>query len=151
MTAQDFMSHYFPIVFPLFFVCLWLFICTVISYVGGWASLSKLFRAQFPFEGATWGWQRGQMRFGTGYNGCLTVGASPQGLYLAVFLLFRFMHPPLLIPWHEIKVRRGQHWLLGESVTFILGRETTIPLKIRGKLAEQLRDAAGTAWPVEET
>ena len=151
MTAQDFMNHYFPVAFPVFFIALWLSIVAVISYVGGWASLSTVFRAQFPFEGPSWGFQRGQMRFGTGYNGCLTVGASPQGLYLAVFPLFRFMHPPLLIPWNQIKVRRGKSWLLGEYVTFTLGYETAIPLRIRGKLAAQLRDAAAGSWPIEET
>ena len=151
MTAQDFMRHYFPVVFPIFFLCLWLFICTVISYVGGWASLSKFFCTQFPFEGAKWGLQRGQMRFGVGYNGCLTVGANPQGLYLAVFPLFRFMHPPLLVQWNQIKVRRGTNWLLGEYVSFILGFEASIPLRIRGTLAARLRESAGGCWPIEKT
>ena len=151
ITGEEFMQHYFLFVFPIFFVCLWLFICAVISYTGGWATLSQFFRTQFPFPGAKWQLQRGQMRFGVGYNGCLTVGSSPVGLYLAVLSLFRFMHPPLLVPWHEIKVKRSTHWLLGEYVTLTLGREAAIPLRIRGKLAAGLRDGAGGSWPIEET
>jgi hypothetical protein len=41
------------------------------------------------------------------YN-VLTLGVSQQGLYLASMFLFRFMHPPLLVPWSEIKVRRSK-------------------------------------------
>ena len=151
MTAQHFMNHYFPVVFPVFFVCLWLFICAVIGSVGGWSSLSKIFLAQFPFTGTKWQLQRGQMRLGVGYNGCLTVGANSEGLYLAVFPLFRFMHPPLLVPWNQIKVRRGKSWPWGEYVTFMLGYETAIPLKISGTLAARLRESAAGSWPVEET
>jgi hypothetical protein len=86
-----------------------------------------------------------------GYNNCLDIGADRESLYLAVFPVFRFMHPPLLIPWHQIKVRRGKSWPWGESVTFTLGYETAIPLKISGNLAARLRDSAGGSWPIEET
>ncbi len=32
----------------------------------------------------------------------LTVGATPQGLYLSVVALFRPGHPPLLIDWSAV-------------------------------------------------
>ncbi len=151
MTAQDFMQHYFFFVFPIFFVCLWLFICAMISYAGGWSSLAQVFRAQFPFTGTKWRLQSGRMRWAIGYNNCLDIGADPLGLYLAVFPFVRFMHPPLLIPWSQIKVRRGKSWLWGESVTFTLGFEAAVPLRVSGNLAARLRSSAGSSWPVEET
>jgi hypothetical protein len=80
----------------------------------------------------------------------LTLGVSQQGLYLASMFLFRFMHPPLLVPWSEIKVRRSKGWFF-EYVTFTLGHELTIPLRIRKKLAAKLQESAGRFWPVEET
>jgi hypothetical protein len=43
------------------------------------------------------------MRWLANYNNVLTIGACQQGLYLASMFLFRFMHPPLLVPWSEIK------------------------------------------------
>jgi len=73
-----------------------------------------------------------------------------DGLYLAVLFLFRFRHPPLLIPWSDIKVRRRKGWIF-EYVTLTMGREIEIPLKIRKSLAAKLRAAAGASWPVEET
>lgn len=151
MSTQYFMTHYFPVAFPIFFVCLWILICGVISRVGGWALLSKFFRAQLPFTGTRWRLQSGQMRYMVGYNNCLDIGADRESLYLAVFPILRFMHPPLLVPWHQIKVRRGKRWPWGESVTFTLGYEAAIPLKISGTLAARLRDAAGGSWPIEET
>jgi hypothetical protein len=84
------------------------------------------------------------------YNNVLTMGVSQQGLYLASMFLFRFMHPPLLVPWSEIKVRRNKGWVF-EYVTFTMGHELAIPLRIREKLAAKLRQSAGDCWPVEET
>jgi hypothetical protein len=78
--------------------------------------------------------QAGQMRWRANYKHVLTIGVSPRGLYLASMFLFRFMHPPLLVPWSEIKVRRSKGWFF-EYVTFRLGHELAIPLRIRKKLA----------------
>jgi hypothetical protein len=44
------------------------------------------------------------------YGSCLTLQATRDGLYLAVFPLFRIAHPPLFIPWaelHNIKEKRS--------------------------------------------
>ncbi len=38
-----------------------------------------------------------------------------------------------------------------EYVTFTMGRDLAIPLRIRAKLAAKLRESAGNDWPVEET
>ncbi len=94
--------------------------------------------------------QSGQMRWLANYNNVLTIGVSPQGLYLASMFLFRFMHPPLLVPWSEIKVRRKKGWVF-EYVIFTMGHELGIPLRIREKLGAKLRESAGNCWPVEET
>jgi hypothetical protein len=64
--------------------------------------------------------------------------------------LFRLMHPPLLVPWNEIKVRRKTGWVF-EYVILTMGHDLAIPLRIRAKLAAKLRESAGTYWPVEET
>jgi hypothetical protein len=64
--------------------------------------------------------------------------------------LFRFMHPPLPVPWSEIKVRRSKSWFF-EDVTFALGHELAIFLRIRKKLAAKFTESAGNCWPIEET
>jgi hypothetical protein len=90
------------------------------------------------------------MRWFANYNNVLTLGANQEGLYLASMFLFRFMQPPLLIPWGDIKVKRTKGWIF-EYATFTMGQEASIPLRIRSKLADNLRGMAGNHWPVEET
>jgi hypothetical protein len=63
--------------------------------------------------------------------------------------LFRFMHPPLLVPWIEIRMSRKKGWVF-EYVTFTMGHELVIPLRIRAKLAAKLRESVGSYWPVED-
>jgi hypothetical protein len=153
MNLQHWIDHHpsaFAAIFPIYFLSLWFLVAAVISFVGGWHSLAKVYRTRAAFNGAKWRMQSGQMRWLTNYNRVLTIGVSPEGLYLASMFLFRFMHPPLLIPWSEIKVRRKRGWVF-EYVIFTLGHELAIPLRIRVKLGERLRNEAGNYWPVEET
>jgi small-conductance mechanosensitive channel len=140
----------FAAIFPIYFLCLWLLVGATISVIGGWFSLAKVYRTRVAFNGAKWRMQSGQMRWLANYNNVLTLGVSQQGLYLASMFLFRFMHPPLLVPWSEIKVLRSKGWVF-EYVIFTMGHELAIPLRIREKLAAKLRESAGNYWPVEET
>jgi hypothetical protein len=139
----------FAAIFPIYFLCLWFLIASVVSFVGGWFSLSRLYRTWLPFDGTKWRMQSGRMRWLTNYNNVLTLGVGPQGLYLATMFLFRFMHPPLLISWSEIKVQRRKGWVF-EYTVFTLGNELAIPLRIRERLAAKLRESAGSYWPVED-
>jgi hypothetical protein len=153
MNLQRFLDQHpsaFVAIFPIYFLSLWLLVCATIGFIGGWFSLSKVYRTRVPFSGAKWHMQSGQMRWLSNYNNVLTIGVGPQGLYLANLFLFRFMHPPLLVPWSEIKGRKHQGWLF-EYVILTMGHETAIPLRIRTKLAAKLRESAGSFWPVEET
>ena len=153
MNLQHWIDHHptvFAAIFPLYFLLLWLLVGATISFVGGWFSLAKLYRTRMRFDGAKWRMQSGQMRWLSNYNRVLTLGTSPEGLYLACMFLFRFMNPPLLVPWSEIKVRRSKGWVF-EYMIFTMGHELAIPLRIRAKLAAKLRESAGNCWPVEET
>jgi hypothetical protein len=153
MNLQRFMAqHPFAVaeIIPIYILCLWLLVAATVSFVGGWFSLAKVYRTRVEFTGAKWKMQSARMRWLMNYNNVLTIGVSPQGLYLASMFLFRFMHPPLLVPWSEIRVRRSQGWFL-EYVTFTMGHELAIPLQIRAQLAAKLQESAGNSWPIEET
>jgi hypothetical protein len=93
-------------IIPCGVVALWFFGCAIASYISGWTTLAKRFGLRASFVGERWTVQSGYMRSNIGYGNCLTVGASPHGLYLAVMPLFRFWHPPLLVPWDEITLSR---------------------------------------------
>jgi hypothetical protein len=145
---QDWINNHtlaFWAMFTVYFVTLWLGVSAVLSFIGGWATLAKRFRCANPFTGEGLSFQSGRMGM-TNYGRCLTLGASAEGLYLAVMLPFRCCHPPLLIPWNEVSVAppRG---LLFKSVRLGFGRECDIPLRLRPKVVEKLKQAAGEYWP----
>src|ERR1700733_12414580 len=133
MNLQQWIDQHpseFAAIFPIYFLCLWLLVGAIISFVGGWFSMAKVYRTQVPFNGAKWRGQSGQMRWLAKHNNnVLTLGVSQQGLYLASMFLFRFMHPPLLVPWSETKVRSSKGWVF-EYVTFTMGHDLAIPLRI---------------------
>ncbi len=147
-AAQPYTLFAWVILFPAFMVAVWLFATTMTSYLGGWHALSLRYQANGIFGGQKWNYQSGQMRAFTNYNGCLTVGASPAGLYLRPFALFRFQHPALFIPWHEIRVER-KRYLFREMTALYLSSEYSIPLRISNRLAEKIQKAAGDQWPAE--
>ena len=152
MNTQEFIySHpkLVALVFSTGFVCMWCLVVAIVSFVGGWFQLSRTFSLNRPFDGVSDGLQSGQMRWFAKYRSCLRLGANAEGLYLAVFFLFRFMHPPLFVPWTEIKVHRQKGWLFGECVTFTMGNDLRIPLRVSGTSARMLEDGAGTHWPQE--
>jgi hypothetical protein len=83
------------------------------------------------------------------YGNCVNFGADETGLYMAVFRPFRLGHPPLFIPWSEVRVATQSQGLIFKSRKLFLGRQELIPLLVRSSLAEKLQEAAGKSWPVE--
>ena len=117
-----------------------------ISRMSGWAALASSFRLESDFTGEKWSWQSAAMRWGSNLNNCLVIGCNERGLYLAMMPFLRFCHPPLLIPWREIRVSTRRRFL-SEYVQLLLGREERIPLLLRPHTAERLRLAARDRWP----
>ena len=143
------MTNIHPVWVGLFsLIVAWLVIFTLISHASGWAALAEQYRSQETFTGRCWSFQSCQMRWLMGYNNCLKIGADPRGLFISVLFLFRMAHPPLFIPWRDISyVRKKILWT--QVVEFRLGRDLNIPFRIRVPLAENLRAAAASSWPIE--
>jgi hypothetical protein len=111
-------QYLLPFLFPVFFVAMWVFVTFLISRLGGWSRLTPHYQAHFPFSGKRWSMRSGRMGWAN-YNGCLTVGGNFEGMYLAVFPLFRVGHPPLLIPWDEITTSTSKSfWFTYTDFTF---------------------------------
>ena len=140
-------SH--PVFFPLFFVGTWVLTTYVLGLLSGWNFLSKRFRYRGVYYGEKWSFQSARMRTLIHFGSALTLGADESGLYMAVFPLFRFGNPPLLIPWSEISIIHGERGLIFKKRVLLLGRQETISLSISSSLAATLKEAAGQAWPVE--
>jgi hypothetical protein len=139
------------IVFVPVFLAFWYFATVFIAVVSGWRELARVYPSEHPIIGAAeWRNRRGRMRYGSGYNGCLNIAANAMGMQLSVWSIFRPGHPPLFIPWSEIRTE-PVHGMFVESVRFSFLRATT-PLLLGRDLAEEvLRSAPGVRSPAWHT
>ena len=83
----------------------WFAMLATIARLGGWSSLARQFAVpvlpagkRFRFQSASF---RGHYWAPVNYGSCLTLVVCEQGLGIGIGWLFRFRHPPLLIPWSE--------------------------------------------------
>jgi hypothetical protein len=95
----------YPFLLPIFFIALWLFISALFALISGWWSLAEDFRATAKPEGQNVTGQVKQMGI-VPENRVTHMIISPVGLYLYASLLFRFLHPALLIPWSKVHEAR---------------------------------------------
>jgi hypothetical protein len=89
----------FLVIFPLF----WCGVVGLLSTVGGWGRLA----AAYPGTGSEVVTERFDLAGGSvgvvSYRSTLKVGVGEWGVGLSVLLPFRFMHPPIAIPWEAVQ------------------------------------------------
>jgi hypothetical protein len=108
------------LLFPIVFSGLWCLVLSILSRVGGWHSLARVYRAaQFP-QGSGFRRQSGAIGW-VNYNNCLSIHATTEGFYLSVFPLLSFAHPPLWIPWSAVHGIMSRKILWRDAVCFNVG------------------------------
>jgi hypothetical protein len=145
-APPDWLLALIPLGFLIGFPLFWCAIVLLLSRLSGWHRLSERFRARAPFAGATRSGCYGRLGH-VSYRGTLTLGANDTGLYLAVMKIFAMGHPPLFIPWTEIRARRGR-MLFIPVVTLAIGSPPT-ELRIHQKFSEPLERAANGRLAIE--
>jgi hypothetical protein len=129
-------SSQFPVWFPLFFIGMWLLVSTFFAFISGWLSLARRFRAGLRPEGQKVTGQVKQMGV-VPENRVTHMIVSDSGLYLYAGLLFRFLHPALLIPWSDVRLVREIKTLWWYSYELDLGSVTS--LRVTRRAYEVLR------------
>jgi hypothetical protein len=124
-----------PLIFALLIMGLYCATSFSLAAVGGWRRIAKSFPASHQPNGKWFYWQSGAVG-PVGYGNCLTVCSSDEGLYLAVLLPLRLGHPPLLIPWNDVDVRRIQRILWWEKVEFYVGSPVVGTMQLPKKVFE---------------
>jgi hypothetical protein len=98
------------------FALLWRLVLFVLSRIARWPELRERYAITQPFSGAVW--RSASAHLGPlWYASTLTLGGSPDGLYIAAQFPFHFDTSPVLIPWSEIQVRRERR--LFQNVTVL--------------------------------
>jgi hypothetical protein len=130
-----------PYGFAIFFVTLWCFICFLISLLSGWFSLSRRFKKQSEPYGETHSagpfFYTVYTRFWSHYGSVIRMIAAEDALYLSVLFPFRVGHPPLRIPWNEIKLSRTKRFWF-RYVVLTLGNQEHIPMRISERMVLNL-------------
>lgn len=133
----------FILALPVAFGLIWTAVSLLISLFSGWGQLAKYYRTDNIPAGKSLGnyWL---LMGPANYRGVTTIQPSSEGLYLSILLLFRLGHPPLLIPWRDIRVsgsvRSGQvNWITLEVgsppiTTLRLPGSETINAMVRARM-----------------
>jgi hypothetical protein len=130
-----------PYGIAILFAIFWCFICFVTSFMSGWLTLSRRFRKQSEPYGATMSvgplFYTVYTRYWAHYSSIIRMTAAEDGLYLSVLFLYRVAHPPLCIPWNEVKISKKK-FVWRWYVVLTLGEQERIPLRITQRMARKL-------------
>jgi hypothetical protein len=123
--------------FPVFVVVAWVLIPAAFSLTSGWSTLARRFRCSKRPEGEIL--TRQVDRFGYWrQKGAPNLVMAESGLYLYHDFWLRFMHPPLLIPWSEVRWLREIKFLWWRSYEIDLAGVTT--MRVRPTAIEAMRE-----------
>ncbi len=132
---------------PLMPFVLFLGISTILSFLGGWASLATHYRATQAATGERFRFVSGSMGsrfFPVNYGSCLFVSVSEQGLHLSVLFPFRLFSPPLFLPWSQIEAVENKRYFFRDA-TVINIRGQWPKLMLLGAVAEAVANAHARA------
>jgi hypothetical protein len=111
------------------FPAIWWAVVSLLSQLSGWRRLGREYAAQTQPQGQAFRWQTGKVGM-VPYRNSLDVTVAPDGIFISVWLLLRFAHKTLYIPWKEIGVPIESR-VLGRSVArFQVGREPKVTIEL---------------------
>lgn len=142
------LGAWLPALFPVAFVGMWLLVSYTLAVIGGWSKLAAHYPESSPCSGARFRFRSGQIGGLANYSGMLTLGADPMGLHLAVALPFRVGHPPLCVPWSDVRAREVRSWL-SQPVELEFAKAPNTTLRIAGHLARSLIEASGARVQIQ--
>jgi len=157
-ASPDQLPPYFVVIITNVSLGIFCFVSFLSSFFSGWHELTKRFLAHSEPYGDTK--SAGPFpytiypRYWSHYSSIIRLTAAEDALYLSVFFVLRIGHPPLRIPWNEIKFSRTK-CMWRSFVVLTLGNEERIPMRISERMARKLGimerlpnyDAAG-GYPV---
>lgn len=123
--------------FPLVFAAFWSFVCLVLGLVSGWQGLGGRYRTTASEPGFTVTARHAGLGL-VGYGFTLQLGAAPDGLDLRLVPLFRPGHPPLRVPWDQVREEGAAFSLVGRAVKLRLGEGGPV-LRVSADAWEQVR------------
>lgn len=88
--------------------------------------------------------------FNNGQTDAIKVGVDDEGLYLSMSIPFRFFHPPIFVPWSDVRsVGQGPPWSDKISeIRFTFALCPDVPLDVDLEVAGEIQKRAKGRWTV---
>jgi hypothetical protein len=130
-------------------ICWWAFVLNVLGFMSGWWSLAKAYPHTGHFDGKLRRFRSLKLNW-VNVNGAVTIGTNAEGLYLAMFVLFRPGHPPVFIPWEDVSAKVVKGWLWMQYLELRFAKVPNLRMRISEKLGRQIAADANQAWNTGE-
>lgn len=108
--------------------------------------MAQKYQGEMTYVKERFTWRSGRFGWG-GYSGVLNFSVSDEYLGISVLFLYRAGHPPLKIPFDEIKA--VEKTVIFPEVHFSFDRVPDRQLKINRQLALKIEKATGGNWSFE--
>jgi hypothetical protein len=137
---DDATPRWFVPLFPLYFAGLLCLVSFILSTMGGWRRLADSYPDDVPVDGVRFRWQTALFR-SVHYGGCLNVTVDRARLRFAVAFPVRMWHPPISIPWSDVRVALGKYWFR-EVGTFRFAKEPDVVVRVSRRLVRRIAEAS---------
>jgi hypothetical protein len=143
LGMQNDFSKYFPILFPFFFVGMWLLVTTSLARKAGWPDLSNRYPNRDEQPVRVLRFQSGWMG-GVSMSSILRLEACPSGLRVGILKMFGLFSRDFFVPWNEIRIQRKTRfiWNIVELDLGGVGK-----LSLFDYAANKLARSVSGAWP----
>lgn len=108
---------------------IWIAVSLLAALLSGWLKLSAHYRTDRAPQGRSSGYINATLGF-VGYRRSLRIHTDADGLFLTVMAPFRVGHPPLFIPWRNVREAKLEKFLWKETIKVTLGDKPGVSLKV---------------------
>ena len=110
----------------------WPTVIATIAIVGGWRRLAERFPSRPSTGGDKYALQSVQLSLLGSYSSCVHVTVSDAGLQMVPMILFRWFHPPIMIPWAVISTCERRDFLFSKRMRITVGNSLRDKVDISG-------------------
>ena len=122
------------------FLLLWFGVWFVIARMG-WSKLASIQTSghlpstrgrKFRMQSVRIGWAN--------YNNCITIHVDDYGMYLSMLVFFRFMHPPIFIPWRMVSGIEQKQTLGFSHPVLQIGHPSKTTIRLSNKVMKEIEE-----------
>ncbi len=139
-------KEYTPLLFPVFFVLLWLVATTTLGLLSGWYSLMRKYPNREDEALLETRFQAGLMGWWISMGGILNISTCHSGLRIGIMRIFGPFSRDFFVPWEEIRVAR-KDWFFWQSAELQFGNPPIGRLIISAHIADRLARSIFGHWP----